>query len=111
MKYFSMVSVWLYAMGQNQQKTINKPHRAQLLYHCLPIQGKTTMTTSIYIVQSQKNGTVRERYHLVGVYSNKQLADEAGKEHCDYLNEFYEEQQNYSVTILPLDGVIDERNQ
>jgi BioD-like phosphotransacetylase family protein len=68
------------------------------------------MTTCIYIVQSQKNGTVRERYHLVGVYSNKQLADDAGKDHCDELNEFYEEQQNYSVTILPLDGTIDELN-
>ena len=69
-----------------------------------------SMTTCIYIVQSQKNGTVRERYHLVGVYSNKQLADAAGKEHCDELNDFYEEQQHYSVTILPLDGIIDELN-
>jgi hypothetical protein len=68
------------------------------------------MTTCIYIVQSHKNGTVQERYRLVGVYSNKELADAAGKEHCDYIADFSEEPQHYTVTILPLDGIIDELN-
>jgi hypothetical protein len=68
------------------------------------------MTTNIYIVQSSKLGTVRERYQLVGVYSNKELADAAGKKNCDKIADFSEEPQHYTVTLLPLDGIIDELN-
>jgi|TARA_R110002153_G_scaffold161640_1_gene314024 hypothetical protein len=53
---------------------------------------------SIYIVEKSK---LHEYYtQLVGIYSTKELADQAGKESLEYNDE---KEWSYTITIMGLD--------
>lgn len=56
---------------------------------------------NIFIVQLRKLNS-NDPYQLVGVYSNKKLADAAGESAVDL-----RPNSHYTVTIKPLDDIID----
>lgn len=57
---------------------------------------------NIFVVHRKTTTETNGPFQLVGVYSSKEKADEAGVAACEFMDK-----PRYVITILPLDGIID----
>ncbi len=65
-------------------------------------------TTNVYVVHTYDKNNNSSINKFLGVYSSKELADNAGKEHCETWGD---DNLHYTVIINALDGIINGEQQ